>query len=767
MNYKMLVRSLFLALAIIVTSPLAGVGLFSGVEAAQAQTVQRISITGNTRVDDPTVISYLTVRVGEVATTARVNSSTEALLASGLFSSVNVSFGGGTLNISVSENPIVASVLFEGNQRFSDDQLLAMVDMASRGIFTDDRLATDEQSIKLAYDQAGYTNVGVDARTEVLENDRIRVIFVINEGERAGIAAINFTGNNTFRADQLKGVIQTRESHLLSWLFSDDKYDEDMLAVDAERIRIYYANRGFPDAQVLSAVAEFDASRNAYFINFTISEGERYTFGDIAIETSIYGIDTEALKPAITTYRGSRYSAAALQKSAEEIAFRATGQGYAFADVRPRLDRDIANRTFNITYLVDEGARVYVERINITGNEKTRDFVIRRELDFAEGDPFNRSMVSRGKSAIEGLGYFSTVNVTTDRGSSADKVVINIAVVETSTGDYGATVGYSSTEGILGEVSLTERNFLGRGQYLRVAIGASQSGQTYDFSFTEPRFMGLKISAGIDLNKRIVEENASNFYGTDSLGGQVRFGIPVTEMVNVNLFAGYESKRFMDADAPNSAVVTNGQTRDKAFVGYTLVFNGVDDVQSPTTGLYATFTQQYVGLDNNYIKTEARGRYFLPLLEDSGIVASVKGQAGIINDLSGSGNHTTESYQLGPSLVRGFEAAGMGPRAATGEGLGATYYAGVSAELEFPIPVVPESYGLRGAIWADAGYVGTPSIASPAATGGVTEPLRASVGASVIWESPFGPLRGDFAHVVQKDAADRTQVFQLTLKSLL
>jgi len=767
MQYKMLVRSLFLALAIIVTSPLAGVGLFSGVEAAQAQTVQRISVSGNTRVDDSTVVSYLTVRVGEVATTARINSSTDSLLASGLFSTVNVRFGSGTLTITVSENPIVASVLFEGNQRFSDDELLAMVDMASRGIFTEERLATDEQSIKLAYDQAGYTNIGVDARTEVLENDRIRIVFVINEGERAGIAAINFTGNNSFRADQLKGVIQTRESHLLSWLFSDDKYDEDMLAVDAERIRIYYANHGFPDAQVLSAVAEFDASRNAYFINFTISEGERYTFGDIAIETSIAGIDTEALKPAITTYRGNRYSAATLQKSAEEIAFRATGQGYAFADVRPRLDRDIANRTFNITYLVDEGARVYVERINITGNEKTRDFVIRRELNFAEGDPFNRSMVSRGKSAIEDLGFFSTVNVTTDRGSAADKVVINIAVVETSTGDYGATVGYSSTEGVLGEVSLTERNFLGRGQYLKVSIGASQSGQTYDFSFTEPRFMGLKVSAGIDLNKQIVEENASNFYGTDATGGQVRFGVPVTDMVNVNLFAGYESKRFMDANAPTSAVVTNGQVRNKAFVGYTLVYNGVDDIQSPTTGLYATFTQQYVGLNNNYIKTEARGRYFVPLMEDSGIVASVKGQAGIINDLSGAGNHTTESYQLGPSLVRGFEAAGMGPRAGTGEGLGATYYAGVSAELEFPVPVVPESYGLRGAIWADAGYVGTPSIASPAAVGGVTQPLRTSVGASVIWESPFGPLRGDFAHVLQKDAADRTQVFQLTLKSLL
>ncbi len=306
----------------------------------------------------------------------------------------------------------------------------------------------------------------------------------------------------------------TKETGFLSWLFKDDTYDEQKIAVDRERVRLYYGTHGYPDAQVTS-VGEYDATRNAYFINFTVNEGEKYTFGNVGIETSIDGLNTDVLTGTVQTGQDSRYSIADLQKSIEDMSYEATSQGYSFADVRARLDRDVTNRKFNVTYLVDEGPRVYVERINITGNTKTRDFVIRRELEFAEGDPFNRSMVVRGRTAIQDLGFFSAVDITTQAGSSPDKVVINVAVTEQSTGDYGATAGYSTTDGVLGEVSLTERNFLGRGQYLRAAVGASQNGRTFDFSFTDPRFMGLKVSAGVDAYHRISDESDKNFYGSN------------------------------------------------------------------------------------------------------------------------------------------------------------------------------------------------------------------------------------------------------------
>ncbi|MCR6634864.1 outer membrane protein assembly factor BamA [Devosia sp.] len=535
-------------------------------------------------------------------------------------------------------------------------------------------------------------------------------------------------------------------------------------------------DRGYPDAQVTS-VAEYDAARNAYFINFTVNEGQRYQFGNVGIETSINGLNTDVLRSTVQTGKGAQYSVSNLQETIEDMAYEATTQGYSFADVRARLDRDVATGTFNVTYLVDEGARIYVERINITGNTKTRDFVVRRELAFGEGDPFNRSMVIRGREAIQNLGFFSKVEVTTAPGSSPDKVVLNINVTETSTGEYGASAGYSTSDGILGEVSLTERNFLGRGQYLRAAIGASQSGRTFDFSFTEPRFMGLKVSAGFDAYHRISDETTASFYGSQSTGGQVRFGVPITSALNATLFGGYERKVISDVkDNPayKSALVNDAQEFNKAFIGYTLTWNGLDDVKDPTEGLYATFTQQYIGWDHNLLKTEARGRYFLPVLDDSGIVASVRGQAGVVNSLNGGSVHAVEAFMPGSSIIRGFEGRGVGPRLAANasgnsEYLGATMYAAVSAEIEFPIPALPESYGLSGALWADAAWIdGLPGTG----TGTVDPlsqdvPLRTSIGASLIWDSPFGPLRGDVSHVLNKSTADRTQVFQITLQTLL
>jgi outer membrane protein insertion porin family len=720
-NPKKLMRGIFVALAL-VAAPLAGVsGTFIGVDAAQAQ-----------------------------------------------------------------QQRLISAVLFEGNSGFSDAQLLAMVNVAEQGSFTEGGLAADAESIRQAYVGKGYMGVTVTPRVEQSENGRARITFVVNEGQRTGIAAINFTGNNSIGSGTLKSVIRTHETSLLSWLFRDDTYSEDLLAVDRQLIELYYMNHGYPDAQVTSAVGEYDASRNAYFVNFTISEGERYRFGQIGVETSIPGLNPDAMTGAIRTGKGGTYSLADLQKSQEDLAFEATAQGYAFADVRPRVDRDVANSTFNVTYLVDEGARIYVERINISGNTKTRDAVIRRELDFGEGDPFNRSMVQRGKTRIEGLGFFKTVSLDMQQGSAPDKVVINITVEEQSTGDYGLTAGFDSSAGLLGEVSVTERNFLGRGQYVRAAVSASQSGQSFDFSFTEPRFMGLRVSSGFDVYHRIVGETTSNIYGTTSTGGQIRFGAPITTDLSGTVFVGLEQKTIADnllwdddnnsatpkvPHLPHSAIVTDGEVFEKAWVGYGLTFNTLDDTKRPTEGIYATFNQQYIGWNYNLLKTEAKARYFMPLMSDWNVIGSVKGQVGYITALDGGSVHPLEAFRSAGSLVRGFQSGGMGPKLnSTGELLGYTGYVAASAEIEFPIPVLPETYGVRGAVWADAalidgnGGVSGMGIIDP---GTIDQNFKSSVGASIIWDSPFGPLRGDFAYVLNKATDDKTQVFSLTLQQLL
>jgi outer membrane protein insertion porin family len=677
---------------------------------------------------------------------------------------------------------LTSAVLFEGNNGISDATLSDMLNVTSRGSFTDASLAADVETIRLAYVAKGFTNVKVTPRLEQAPNGRTRVTFVVDEGTRVGIAAINFTGNNSISSGTLKSIIRTHETHLLSWLFRDDSYSEDQLQIDRQLIEMYYMNHGYPDASVTSAVGEFDATRGAYFVNFTVNEGERYRFGTIGVETSIDGLNANALSSTIKTSKGSTYSLADLQKTQQEMAFEATAQGYAFADVRPRIERDVATSTFNVTYLVDQGARVYVERINITGNDKTRDAVIRRELDFGEGDPFNRSMVSRGKSNIEKLGFFKTVNVDFAPGSAPDKVVINIAVEEQSTGDYGLTAGYDSQSGLMGEVSVTERNFLGKGQYVRVSVGASESGQSFDFSFTEPRFMGLRMSSGIDVYHRITDETDSNTYGTTATGGQLRFGVPITSDLNGSVFVGLEQKTLQDDNAPHSDVfnawdpdnidtpVAYQNTWNKAWVGYSLNYNTLDDNKHPTEGLLATFTQQYIGLDHSLLKTEAKARYFVSLLPDYGVVGSVKAQAGYIYSFDGAVS-PLEAFRSGSSIVRGFQSNSFGPRY-TGpnpgsEGLGYTGYLAGSAEIEFPIPVLPETYGVRGSVWADAALIdGHGSSLSPDA-GSVDENFKSSVGASLIWDSPFGPLRGDFAYVLNKATDDKTQQFSLTLQNLL
>ncbi|MCB9993850.1 MAG: outer membrane protein assembly factor BamA [Hyphomicrobiaceae bacterium] len=780
MTIAKFVRAGLIAFALTVLMPLTGLlPQVLGVEQAMAQRVTVITVSGNQRVDDTTVKSYLTIRVGDLATTEAIQASIASLNATGLFSTVNIRYGSGTLAVAVSENRVVASVLFEGNKRFTDDDLVRMVNLASSGTYTDERLAADKRTIELAYEDAGYTGVTVSPTTEVTEDGRIRVKFNINEGDRAGVAAINFTGNTTISAWVLKDVISTKETNFLSWIFLDDEYSEDKLQADKATIQRYYADHGFPDARVLSAVADYDAEKNAYYINFTIEEGDHYTFGTISMETSIPGLNADALRGYVHTYSGQGYSQADLENSIADVGYRATGQGYPFAEVRPRLDRDIATHTFNVTFLVDEGAHIYVERIDIIGNTKTRDFVIRRELDFSEGDPFNRALVSRGKANIEALGYFSSVQITTSQGSAADKIDLTIAVVESSSGSYGATAGWDSNAGLLGELSLTERNFLGRGQYLKISVGASLdptnlgANQTFGFTFTEPRFMGSKVSAGIDVSRAITSESSSEYFGSDVIGGQVRFGVPLTDELTVTPFVGYQYSTFTDLTKPFSGLVTNGQVLNKGTVGYKLNFTKVDDVQMPRNGFVAELTQSYAFLDHNFLSTEAKARYLVEVVPDSGVVMSVRGQAGFLYDFSGAGVNPTETFKPGQRLVRGFAAGGLGPRgpvvpgATYGETYGTTAYAGISAELEFPIPVLPESYGVRGAIWADAGWVGGASAAAPVPVSGISTNLRTSAGASLIWNSPFGPLRGDYAFYINGATGDIPQRFQFTISTLL
>jgi len=769
MSKSKLIPSVILGVMLVLGSPLVPSQLTTllGVQAAQAATLSKIIVNGNQRVEDSTIVSFLAIRTGQTISSQKIDESIDALYQSGLFSAVDVKSSGSVIRVTVKENPIISSVLFEGNKKFSDDRLLTMVETSSRGVYTEAAIAQDARNIKLAYDQAGFTAVSVTSRTEVVANSRIKVTFLVNEGDRAAIAKITFTGNQYIGDGQLRAAVRTRESHLLSWLFQDDVYDEDKLNVDSELVRLYYADHGYPDAQVLSAVSEFDVDRNAYFINFTIDEGEHYKFGVVDIQTSIAGLDANALKSGIRTHEGRRYSLTSLQQSASAMSSAAAYQGYSFAEVRPRIDRDVENKRFDITYLVDEGARLYVERINVFGNTRTRDFVIRREFDFAEGDPFNRTFVAAGRDSIQGLGFFSRVDVSTEQGTRADQVVLNVVVEEKSTGSWGGGASYSPQSGFGVELSLEEKNFMGRGQAFKLALGGTLGSKTFDFSFTEPKFMGLDISSSIDVYRRIVDEGKYYNYGTDSTGFQLRVAAPVVDKLSSSVFVGFDQTKYVDSDANAPTYITSlGGDVNKAFIGYNLNFTDVDNAAQPSEGFALNLNQQYVGIDHNLLKTEVKGRYYMPVLPDYGVVASIKGQAGIINELGGGSAHPTEAFVAGPNLIRGFKSRAFGPKDSAGNALGITEYLALSAEVEFPIPVLPDNYGVKGAVWADAAYLGSASLDGANIASGNGVQTRTSIGASILWDSPLGPLRGDFAHVLDKDTADETQVFALTITTL-
>jgi outer membrane protein insertion porin family len=779
-----LLRGAVLAFALLFLAPLAGVGgLIVGVEAAQAATISKISVSGNTKVETSAIVKLLAIHVGDVATATKINESVQSLTSSGLFKTVSVTVQGSVLVVKVTENPIIASVLFQGNVRFSDDNLVAMIDIMNRGTVDQAGLARDVQSITKAYHDAGYTDASVSTKLDPTSDGRVMVTFVVDEGTRTGIAAVNFTGNNSIGTWTLKSIIKTHETGWLSWLLRDDSYTQDQLQTDRLLIQQYYQNHGFPDAQVTSATAEYNADRKGYFINFTVVEGSPYKFGKIGIETSIAGLDANQVTSLIATHQGDRFTQAGVDQTSQDIAVEATNLGYPFADVRPRIIRNAEAGTFDVTYLVDEGQHLYVERINITGNDKTRDFVIRREIGFSEGDAFSRSLVARAKTNIQALGFFSNVDISAQPGSAGDKVILNIAVVEQSTGNYGITAGYDSSAGILGELSIEEKNFLGRGQYVKASVGASLGGNTAEFAFTEPHFAGLNLSAGIDIYRHATQESNTAIYGTTSTGGQLRLGLPLTRDLRATIFAGLDQTVVTDSAAPFSQVLVpcdpvpangcaNGLTFNKAWVGYSLNYDTLDDQQHPTQGVIASLNQQYVGWNYNYLKTEAKARLFVPILPDAGVVGSLKLQGGIINDFGGNLN-PIEAFGYGSTIVRGFAPGMMGPTYtgsdSVAESLGFTGYASASLEAQFPIPMLPETYGLSGAVWADAAYISGNSTSLSPDTGSFEQAFKSSVGASIIWDSPFGPLRGDFALPLTYSANEQAhlQYFAFTINQLL
>jgi len=736
----------------------------------RAQTISSIEITGNQRISRETILTYVTIQPGRPALPVEIDESLKALFATGLFKDVSITTSGDVLLVKVVESPVVNGVAFIGIKKLKEDQLTPIILTSARSVFNRDEANADVERIKEAYKAIGRFNVTVKLNVEPLDNNRVNVIFRIDESEKTGIAKINFVGNNAFSDSRLRNAIATRETGLLAFIQSNDIYDETRLAADEEQLRRFYFNHGYADFEVISSVIDIDEEKNKFFITITVNEGERYRFGKIDIDSVLLDVDPEEFRSLITTKEGEIYDAREVERTIEDLSLAAAGKGFAFAEVRPRGEQ-AEGRRINVTYAIDQGPRVFVERINIFGNTRTREYVIRREFDIAEGDAFNQSLLTRAERRIRGLGIFSNVKIDRARGSAPDRVVINVNVEEQPTGDVSFGVGADLSGSFLTTAALTERNFLGRGQFVRLAAGVGTGNQTYDFSYTEPYFLGRRISAGFDLFRRDSGDQDNRSFDVSNTGGSLRLGFPITESVTFGVFYTFDQENISDVNvltAPQSIIATQGNVFTSS-VGYNISYNTLDNIQNPTSGINFRFTQEFAGVggDVNFVKTEARVSYYHELNANREIIGLLRARAGNIFGI-GEDVRILDNFFAGGDLVRGFENRGIGPRE-SGQGtigddaLGGTNFFGVSAEVTFPFPLLPRSSGLKASIFADAGSI----FGFNEQPGATLEPgsddlsVRSSVGVGVLWNSPFGPLRGDFAIVTSDENFDDRQFFRV------
>jgi outer membrane protein insertion porin family len=739
-----------------------------------AQARETIDVQGNRRIDANTVRSYFHAAPDGRFDEAARDTALKALLATGLFDKVSIDRAGERLVVHLSEAPVLDRVAFEGNRKIQDKELTAIIESKPRGPLQRAMVQADVGRIMEAYRHAGRDEVGVVPQIIDRGNDRVDLVYVVTEGMKTTVRQINFAGNQVFGKRQLAAVIKTSATNMLSFLTGGDDYDRDRIAADREQLRLYYRKKGYADASVTSAKAEYDPANHGFTLTFSIDEGPLYHFGDINIVCNVPGLDGEKLRGLPVARSGAVFDGNALDKTTEVLALELSKLGFPFAQALPRTARDAAAKRIDVVFTIDQGPRSYVERIEIHGNTRTRDYVIRREFDIAEGDAYNKTLIDRAERRLKNLNYFKTVKISAKPGSVPDRVVLDVEVAEQSTGDFTISGGYSTTDGLLAEVKVGDRNFLGSGKALSASASYGQYARGFDLAASEPYFLGTRISAGIDLYYKQNDASPYQSYGSNTYGATVQFGTPLTEQLGVQYrYSIYNQNLTLDptslAAAP-SLPIQQAALAGPAWVsavGSTVTYSTLDNTKSPTSGIKSQLSQDLAGLggDVKFLRTTEDLRYYHPINDD--VVSLVRAQGGYITGWGGQQVPLMNSFFGGPTMVRGFAPNGFGPRdltpGTTMDNVGGSMYWATTAELQSAIPGVPKEYGLKATAFVDAGSVFRYS--GPTTFPGSAQSLqlansnvvRSSIGAGLTWASPFGALTVDYAVPLSKAAYDVVQ----------
>lgn len=723
------------------------------------QVIRNIEVRGAERIEPATIVSYLDLRVGDEMTQGNLDHSLKTLFATGLFADVTLSEQGTTLLVEVVENPVINQIAFEGNDKVSDEELLAEIQMRPRQVFTRTKVQSDVTRLYQVYRRNGRFSVNIEPKVIKLDQNRVNLVFEVQEGGVTKVSSIRFVGNKRFEDDSLRSVISTKEEAWYRFISSDDRYDPDRLAYDQELLRKFYLSQGYADFQLTSAVAELSNDRDSFFITFTLEEGQRYKYGNIAIDSQLRDFDTAVLNQYIQMKTGDWYDADRVQEVVDDLTDALGDLQYAFVGVTPDIQRNREAATVDLVFQISETPRVFVERIDVNGNMRTLDKVVRREMLLVEGDPFNKSKLARSEQRIRDLDFFESVNVDVKPGSAPDKTVVDIAVAEKSTGELSIGAGFSTNDGPLADFRIRERNLLGKGQDL--LLGALIAGRRteFDLSFTEPHFLDRDLSAGIDLFHSTRDLQDESSYDQKRTGGGFRIGYPLSERWRQTLRYRAERNEITDIDSDASRFIRDQEgERDTSAISQRLTYDSRDSTLFPTDGWLYWLDTEVSGLggDSKYVSGKTGATYYYPLADQW--VLNILGEVGAMTGYGDTDVEINERFFLGGSTLRGFERAGVGPRDLdTDDSLGGNYFYRGSVETSFPLGL-PKELGILGHAFSDFG-----SIWELDETGveiADENSIRASVGVGLSWRSPFGPLRVDLAMPVVDEDFDEEENFR-------
>jgi outer membrane protein insertion porin family len=777
-------RTLFAALMTVSLSTIASAQTTeseaTAVEQPAQAVVRQILVEGNQRVEPDTVLSYLLIQPGYPTDPRSMNLSIQTLMATGLFSDVQIEDRGEIVLVRVEENPIINRVVLEGNSALDDEKITDEIQAQPRAIFTLSRVQADVQRIIEVYRRSGRFAASVTPKIIEQPQNRVDLIFEISEGPITDVRRINIIGNQTFSDRRLRREMVTRESRWWRFFGSNDNYDPDRLEYDRELLRQFYRNQGYANFRVLSAVAELTPDQRGFYITITIDEGEVYNFGEVKVTTEIPDLNEDFLTAMLPARPGEVFQGQMIEDSIDALTFAAGASGYAFVNIRPLSQRDRDSRAVDLEFVIDEGPRVYIERIDVVGNTRTLDQVIRRELDMVEGDAFNRALMERSRNNVRRLAFFEEVEVTETPGSAPDRARVTVSVTEQPTGELAFGAGFSSTDSFLVDLSVSERNLRGRGQFLRFRISASSRRESIDIRFTEPRFMDRNLAAGFDLFRVTSDFLSEASFQTQSTGASLRLGFPVTAQSNLQLRYTLRNDDVQVYSTASSSLATQAGLRTTSVFGYTLNWARIDDPIEPRNGFRFQFSQDFAGIggDVRYVRSEIQSSFYRGLFAD--VVASFTMNGGFVLPWGNDAVRINDRFFKGGNTFRGFEVAGIGPRAVlrddtTGDltrrdALGGRLYAIGAFEVTFPLGL-PEQYGVKGSLFTEFGTLGMLDAVDQVdeVTGALFTvddlSLRASAGLSIFWDSPFGPVRFDFAEAFLREDYDKAEFFRFSTRT--